>query len=345
MKLRKIKYSKIAVVVFLTVLIWVWADLALDTEHTIPRATMMIGRSRSSLWISFRGEPAVDINNIVLKGPVSKIGELKRIISNDPQKLEFTLNPEQQAMVDPGEYPQDVSDFIKNIDWIRELGLTVESCKPDVVDVNVVELVKRELTVQCLDEDGNYRKPESADPQKVDMFVPHDWLGEKLTAYIELTRADIVRARSVEIEKTPYIVLVTGQPKRYATTPVKIKMPPEEDLLGLHNVGTPTLGYCFSANLQGKYKVEKVANLEEVLSITIRATPAAKQAYEEPERFQVILEIIDKDIKKAEEGQEIRREVIYNFPKEFVSSKQIELVNPKVTAQFKLVKVSPAENP
>ena len=115
MQLRTIKYSKIAVVVFLTALIWVWADLALDTIHTIPRATIRMGSSRSSHWISFKDEPVVDINDIDFKGPVSKIGELKRIISNNPQKLEFVL-PEQEGMLDSEKYELNVPDFIKNID-------------------------------------------------------------------------------------------------------------------------------------------------------------------------------------------------------------------------------------
>ena len=345
MQLRKIKYSKIAVVVFLTALIWVWADLSLDAEYTIPRITIEMGSSRSSHWISFKDEPVVDINNISFKGPVSKIGELKSIISNNPQKLEFILNPEQEGMLDPGEYERNVPDFIKNIDWIRELGLTVESCVPDVVDVNVVELKKEELDIQCIFQDDITREPESIDPQKVSMFVPEDWFGEKLIAYVDLSPPEIEIARLKAIKKTPYIVLATGQPRRQATTPVTIKMPPEEDLRELCSVTTPRLGYNFSANTQGKYRVEKVINLPDVLNISYLATPAAKRAYEEYTNFQVSLEIIDEDMEKAEQGLEIQREVIYNLPEKFVRSGEIELVNPKVTAKFILKPVPSTESP
>ena len=53
--LKKIKIRKVAVVVFLTLLIWVWADLALDTEKPFYNATISISRiANPNLWISFK---------------------------------------------------------------------------------------------------------------------------------------------------------------------------------------------------------------------------------------------------------------------------------------------------
>jgi len=340
MKLNKVKYSKIAVVVFLTALIWIWADLALNEEYPLPRVTIKMGRSRPSLWISFGGESAVDINDVVLKGPVSKMSELKRIIRNDPQKLEFTLNAEQQGMLDPGEHPRSVSDFIKNIDWIRALGLTVEDCEPNVVNVSVVKLVQKDLEVRCFDGDGQSCTPESIVPDKVSMFVPDSWSGERLVARVVLTRADIENARSVGVVKKPFIELVTGQTYRYAEESVRIKMPPEGDLES-YTVENPTLGYAFSLNTQGKY-VAEVKNKEDVLIIAIRATPAAKQAYEDM-LFKVMLEIDDKD-RDFEEGKLIKRQVSYKFPIGFVENGDIKLDQEPVEAEFILVPVSP-ENP
>ncbi len=340
MTTRKIKFSKIAVVVFLTVLIWVWSDLALDDEQPFSGATITIGNSRSNFWISFRGEATVDINEVVLKGPVSKISEVRQIISNNPEKLKFTLDAEQEGIVSPGEHEKNVQELLKKSIWIRELGLTVESCEPEVVDVNVVELVQKELTVRCIDGDQNPRRPESIEPEKILMFVPGIWRGERLIARVNLTRGDIEKARSEVIEKTPYIVLATGQPPRQATTSVKIKMPPEEDLLERYTIENPTLGYCFSPNLQGLCRVEEVTNRNEVLSIVVRATLAAKQAYENM-LFQVILEIDDEDIKKTEEGQEIRRVVRYNFPRDFVEKGDILLDKEPTEAVFRLEQISP----
>lgn len=328
-------------VVFLTALIWVWADLATDTEYPIPRVTIKMGRSRPNLWISFGGESAVDINDVIFKGPVSKINDAKRIIGNDPQKLEFILDAEQQeryGFTKQGKYPLNVQEFFRNYEWIHQLGLSVPACEPNAVDVDVVELVEKQLTVRVQNQDRAFLEPETVVPSEVVMYVPRDWGGEKLTAYVILSQSEITRARKEAITKTPYIELATGQ-SRQATTSVKIKMPLEVDPRIEYTIAQPILVFGFSANTQGKYIVE-VENLVEVLSITVKATEAAKQAYENMP-FQVLLVVLDEDIKYAEEKLEIQREVIYNFPEEFVRRNEIELVSPKATATFKLIPVSP----
>jgi hypothetical protein len=61
---KKIKYSKITIVIFLTVLIWVWADLALD--ETLPEKSAVVVVDESvdpKLWISFDKSPSANKNN------------------------------------------------------------------------------------------------------------------------------------------------------------------------------------------------------------------------------------------------------------------------------------------
>ena len=95
---RKINYGKIAVVVFLTVLIWVWADLALDEEHTIPSVTISVAKSTDpSLWVSFNEEPAVSVDNVVLKGPASRITDTRQKLNDGSLVLEFFLDAEQES--------------------------------------------------------------------------------------------------------------------------------------------------------------------------------------------------------------------------------------------------------
>ena len=283
----------------------------------------------------------MDINDVIFKGPVSKINDAKRIIGNDPQKLEFILDAEQQeryGFTKQGKYPLNVQEFFRNYEWIHQLGLSVPACEPNAVDVDVVELVEKQLTVRVQNQDRAFLEPETVVPSEVVMYVPRDWGGEKLTAYVILSQSEITRARKEAITKTPYIELATGQ-SRQATTSVKIKMPLEVDPRIEYTIAQPILVFGFSANTQGKYIVE-VENLVEVLSITVKATKAAKQAYENMP-FQVLLVVLDEDIKYAEEKLEIQREVIYNFPEEFVRRNEIELVSPKATATFKLIPVSP----
>jgi len=231
----------------------------------------------------------------------------------------------------------NVLDFLRQSDQIRKLGLTVESCQPDKLSVDVVELVRMPLVVKCVDEEQLPVKTAAIEPPQVDMFVPKGWSGE---AKVQLTRREIKQARSSPVEKTPYIELGVSR-TREATTTVKITTPKEEDRLSDYTITAATLGFVMSANLQGKYKVV-ITNLNEVIrSIAIRATPEAKQAYDKM-RYQVILEIDDSD-KDAESAEPLRRELIYNLPPDYVRRDEITLNQQPAIARFNLVPLPSAE--
>ena len=332
---RKINYGKILLVIFLTVLIWVWADLALDDELPVSGATISIAKSTNpNLWVSFDDESSVSIDNIVLKGPASRIGNARRKLNDGSLVLEFFLDAEQEGMVNPDKYPLDVLNFLKQSGQIKELGLTVESCEPDKLSVNVVKLVEKSLTVKCFDENGIILKAESM-PSKVNMFVPEGWAGEALTAKVQLTRSEVEQARVEAVPKKPYIELAADRIREAATT-VEITTPPQEDPRSDYTITAATLGITLGPTLLGKYDVE-VENLPDVIGgITIRATPEAKRAYEEM-RYQVILEIDDEDARSTEP---LRKELIYNFPAEYVRKDEIVLNQQPVIARFKLLKLT-----
>jgi hypothetical protein len=340
MMIGKIKFGKIAIVIFLTVLIWVWVDLALDDELTVPKATINVAFSQN-LWVSFDNKPSASIDNIELKGPAAKIAEVRRKLNDGSLALDFFLDPVREGMTTAGPHTLTVLDFVKRSEKIKELGgLTVEACEPEILDVNIVELVERSLDIECFDENGTPLVGiKSIDPSKVDMYVPAD---SRLKAQVKLTRTEIGQARSSVAVKTPFVVLA-GQ-TRQATTDVRIKMSPEADLLSEHTITEAKLGIELSVNLLGEYKPD-VINYNEVVShFTIFATPEAKQAYEN-QPFQMTLYILDDDAKKG--PQERRREVIYDFPEEFVRRDEIRLKNPQqpAEAKFKLIRLTSAPAP
>jgi len=332
---RKINYGKILLVIFLTVLIWVWADLALDDELPVSSATISIAKSTNpNLWVSFDDESSVSIDNIVLKGPASRIGNAKRKLNDGSLVLEFFLDAEDEGMVNPDKYPLNVLNFLKQSRQIKQLGLTVESCEPDKLSVNVVKLVKKSLTVKCFDENGNILKAESK-PSEVNMFVPEGWAGATLTAKVRLTRNEVEQASLSAIVKKPYIELAPDQTREAAGT-VEITTPLQEDPRSDYTITAATLGITLGPTLLGKYDVE-VENLSDVIGgITIRATLEAKRAYEEM-RYQVILEIDDEDAMSTEPL--LRKELIYNFPAEYVRKDEIMLNQQPVIARFKLFKL------
>jgi len=335
----KINYGKIAICIFLTVLIWVWADLAQDDEFAVYNATITVAKSNPNFWVSFDGyKSSVPVEKIVLKGPASKIAEQEKKLK-EVSRLEFDFDATQENMTEPGSYTLSMVSFLRKDKRIKRLGLTVESCKPDKLSVNVVKLVEKSLDVICVDEDQNPVKTKTIEPPKVDMLVPENWEGEKLIAKVQLTQREIEQARTSTVEKTPYIKLSDGQ-SRVAATAVKITTLPEQERLRSYTITTATLGLNLSANLQGKYKVE-VTNLDAVMSaITIKATPEAKRVYENM-LYQVILEIDDEDVKIAEP----RRELVYNFPIEYVRKNEIELNQQPIIARFKLTPLPGTQTP
>ncbi len=337
MLIRKINYGKILAVVFITVLIWVWADLALDEELPDKPAVIVIDESATpKLWVSFNQSRAADIK-ITLSGPHAAIAEEKRKLRRG-ERLEFDFDAAQEKMEEPGSYTLSLLPFLQRNDQIKRLGLKVKACEPEKLDVQVVGLVKNSLTIECIGENRAPLRANSIDPPTVDMLVPQDWSGEKLIAKVLLTRREIDQARLSVIQKQPYIELAPGQ-VRFAPAPVKITMPPDEELLADHTITATTLGFTFSANLQGKCRVV-VTNMDEVLgAITIRATADAKRAYEHMP-YQVILEIRDEDSRSTEP---LRRELIYNFPDQYLRTDDIRLNQQPVTARFELVPLPAVE--
>jgi hypothetical protein len=333
----KPKYGKIAIVVFITVLIWVWADLALDEELPISNATISIVRSNPKLWVSFDGASSAPIEEVLLKGPLRRIAELNKKLE-EQEWLKIDFDATNEGMNEPGSYSLSLLTFLQKDKEIKRLGLKVESCKPETLPVKVVGLVSRTLDVKCVDEAQNPLSQATIDPAQVTMLVPEDWGSEKLVAEVKLTSREIEQARGSVINKTPYIRLALDQ-TRQVPQPVKITMPPEPDRLGDYQIKAPTLSIALSPNLQDKYSVE-VTNLNEVLGpIRIKATIEAKRAYELQAFPQMTLYVLDDDKNIAEP----KREVVYNFPEESVSKGEIKLNQKPAEAKFKFIPVSSTE--
>jgi hypothetical protein len=338
---KKVKYGKILVVVFITVLIWVWADLALDEVFSVSNVNITAKSTNPGLWVSFGDKSSAFIDKMVLKGPASKVADVRRKLKDGSLVLEFFLDPGQtETIASPGEYTLPLLTFLRQSDQIKRLGLTVESCEPQTLSVKVVGLVKKPLTIRCVDETQNTIKAAAVEPKQLEMFVPEDWSGEKLIANVQLTRREIDQAKLSAVEKTPFIEPAAGQIRELKRT-VKVTMPPEEDLLADYTITTARLRFSLSPNIQGKYKVA-VDNLDEVIrTITIRATADAKRAYEKMP-YQVTLEIDDED---AGATEPLRRNLIYNFPDEYLRKDDIRLNQQPVTARFKLIPLPAAETP
>lgn len=335
---RKIKYGKILIAIFLTVLIWVWADLAKIEEWTVPNATITIAKATDPrILATFKDDlSSVLIEQIVLKGSASSIADARRQSQAGMLDMDFFLDVAVEDMTEPADHVLDIPGFLKKTNIIKELGLTVESCQPNKLYVNIVELEKKTLKIECRDARHNQLKTKSIEPDTVEMFVPVTWLGERLTATVLLTENEIEQAKHTPVEKRAFIEL-PGRQIRKAGPDVKITISEQqEDRLGDETI-IPTLGIALSPPMQGKYRVE-VINLNEVISaVSIKSTPAAKQAYSS-QKFHMTLYILDNDKNTTDEQS---RAVVYNFPEVFLRENEIELNQQPVIARFKLTPIAP----
>jgi hypothetical protein len=342
MNIKQRRLRKIVATVIFTTLIWVFADLALDEELTISNLKLSVAKSiNPALWVTFSGQSYVPLDKVILKGSARKIAEARQRINAGRFVREFYFDPEQEKMASAGEHILDVAEFLKGTDDIRQLGLTVISTDPNTLTVSVVELQKKQVVVRCLDDNQNPLKVVSIEPAQVEAFVPAERSGAALEAKVSLGKRETEQARLAPIEKTPVVELAPGQ-NREAVSSVKITLPKEQERLQEYLITNVRLSFSLSANLEGKYKVELV-NPEAVMgSVAIRATPEAKRAYENM-RYHVILEIDDSDKTSPAAGEpapEIRRDLIYDFPPEFLRKDEIALNQSPVQARFRLIPIA-----
>ncbi len=335
---RKPKPGKIAIVVFLTVLIWVWADLALDETPPPRRARIEVADSSEDLWVSFARAPHIDVQ-VTLSGPHSAFNELNRLVKKQTttNRLDLVFDATREKMDQPGSHKLVLFDFLQKNEQLRRLGLKVKDCDPNSVTVSVVKLVKKLLPVECVNEAGQQLTRESITALDVEMFAPES----SRTATVQLSQREIEAARSEVIEKQPYVLLAPGQ-KRLAPSTVKIKLAANESPLNQEVIEIPRPGIVFSPAMQGEYKVKMDAsNLQKFLGqIQIRATPIAKQAYQDMP-YHAVLEIYADDV---EPGKKQARVLRYLLPEEFVRTNQIVLNQQPVEVEFELIKIS-TENP
>lgn len=340
---NKPKLGKIVLVVFLTILIWVWADLAQDDRlPLVDKVTITIAPSSDQagyvvLKKGENGRPSLSalLDSVSLKGPVKRISEVRFMRDKGTLALSLYLDTRRTGLEAEGTHDFDVLSFLQQNDQIRQLGVSVEDCSPRKLMVQTQRLERKWLELQCVDANDHVVNAEM-DPTKVEASVPGD---EVRIAKIRLSPAELESAKTTAIWGIPFVEFGPGD-LRKVTTRVKVKLPSPEKNLAEYQIPA-TLGFCLSTNLQGKYQVV-LENEGDFESIFIRATPAAKEEFS-TRSFPIILYVLDAD-RQATDFME--REVVFNFPQEYVLRGEIRegLTLPR-KARFKVVPVTPEIKP
>lgn len=326
--------KRISAVIFLTMVIWTWAYLAL--EENIPESgTLHISPTRADTIVSFVDNETPVTITMELKGSTSMIAAFnKRILAEqtDPAKgrLEFFYNAETENQSAAGMHQLNVLSFLKKNFKMRKLSLAVVSCDPKFIEVQVEKLKEKWLDVKCVDQNGSVIEHEIMDPSRVQMFTRAEYDGQ---AVVTLTAAQISQARKASITETPYVDLnADGKNRRASKTRVKIKLPSTSE--SMHDqILQPTIGYSASKNIMEKYTVELLNESDLTETTNFKATDEAWTVYDNATTYQILIEIRDSDPGNTE----ISRKVVYNFPPESVSKGEIKLVGVAPEAIFKLI--------
>ena len=331
----RFKYGKIVLVVFITILIWVWADKAQDEEYTFENVLLKADRSlASNLWLTIDGQRSAILAELTVRGPAARLDEIKRDLKTGSPRLEFFVGPGDAGLTEPGQPVNlNVLDFLRTSGQLHGLRVLAVDCKPRAVVVKASPLVEKELKVRCVRPNGTVLNAKKIEPETVKMRVPEEW-GPPVADVI-LSDSEIEQARVADFEKTA-IVRLSADETQPVPTKIKIMMPAPAEDLSARAITQATIGFVLSPNLVGKYRLV-LENYSELASFTISATSEAARAYRE-QPFQILLYILDEDAKNTSEQ---RKEVEYNFPGEFVSQGKIKLNQPAGVARFKL---EPLEN-
>lgn len=318
--------KKYALVVFLTILVWAWADKAIEKSEDYSASLAIAQTTDEDLLVTFDKMAPIDLE-IVVKGPSSKINKLKNLIDTGREKLDFVYSPKNNQ---PETYTSDIVKLLNQTEKIKNLGLIVDSSEPASIEITLEKLVKRQLEIQCFDEYGRPRLYEVITPPTVGIFVKKNYVGK---ATINLTPAEIDKAQKEPITKKPYVQLPSGE-LRYGED-VAIKLPSTE--LPTQNFQPSRIGFVLSEGLQGQYNIILSNRKQLIETITFKASDEAYKAYENSP-FHIIVLVLNDD--KNEEN-EISGDIIYNFPSEYLAEGKIELVEPPIKARFRLIPIKP----
>lgn len=321
--MHRIKIQKVLAVVFLTALIWVWSDLALDDTHPLTQVPVGLADSSDpSLLVNFVDEAGmftdqVIMNSVTIKGPLSQIEDVKRQERSNTLDLHLLMSPDQEGLTEPMDTSAwSLLNFVRQSSAIRNRGLTVENCTPATVSIQVVKLVQRTLRVRCLSENGTEMQGSQIQPPTITMYVPESWSGDRLTANVTLTDADTSRARGDNpVDVFPYVD-INGR-IRESKQSVKVRLT-EDSGLKPQFIEHPKCCLNMDPVVQRDFSIVISREVELFKRIDFLATDEAKRVYQNEQSYHVELVITGR------EAGQYSATLQYRFPRAYVEKNQIK---------------------
>lgn len=326
------KIKKILLAIFLTVLIWVWADLSGDSMLNNKLATLRVSPGLSKdTFVTIDGGESVEIY-LDIKGPAARVEELRR----DNEPLEVFFSPPEN--MDEQEYQYPLMSLLERYGKLNKLGLTVENCSPVTVQVKVEKLVYKQVKVICVNEHNIIYDNVNIEPSFVDMPVRDYWSGDKLTAFVKLSPNQISQLDKEPTVLIPYIE-IDAQRFVYSEKTVSIIASNDKAAKEASALSGPRIGFIYNENIADKYNVSILEKSDSLNTLQFMATKDAYEAYKKS-AYHILIEVQETDIKTDANGkpEAITKDIIYNFPAQALRDGEIEPLRdkelPKVTFQL-----------
>jgi hypothetical protein len=339
------KLNKLLVVVFLTLLIWTWAFMSKAKERSF-MGTLAVSPANPSLLVTFSldenttPQTEISLKSLNFTGAPSKLSDLQKrytlpLDDPDVERLDFYYDPGERT---GGTYTLDILDYLQKNVKVQELALSLESCNPSEITVNIEQLVEKELPIQCINKDSAPLKA-TCEPSLVKIFVRKEYNVESAT--VVLSPQQIETAGKEPVSAIPYVDLGVAGVKRKAPNPVQIKLQTEEQQLTPHRfITSKSIGIVMSQDLRERFKVTIENETKARETTTIYATAEAFKAYEEM-TYPLEIEIKPSDVSVLSQIQ--LKKIIYNFPPEYVRKREIKLAD-QLDRQIE-IKIDPINPP
>ena len=347
------KLNKILIAIFLTLLIWTWAFMSQEKDHSFIGTLEVAPTTDPGLLVTFSlpnsshsQTTKIPLTSLMMKGSPSRLSDLQKrnqmpLNHPDKERLDFYYDPLEQGHTD-GTYTLNLFDFLQKNSKMRELGLTLESVAPsEDITAHVEPLVKKKVPVSCLDENGATVPGAIAEPAMVDLYVRQGFNG---SAIATLTKQQIALARKQSVTVMPYVNIGVANVTREPAAPVSITIQSEELIkLRSFQTGNP-VGIIMSEELQAQYRVTILNDNEIRRTMFVLATEEAFTAYQNVE-YPFLIQVRESDV--IDLAQIPPKRIIYNFPPEFVRSGEIEIDKSRVPvfAQIKIEAINSTLTP
>lgn len=319
------------VVVFLSSLIWIFAERQVAREHNLDiRFNLPTGRQELLVeLIGVKGplDQSHAIVRVKIAGPAGRIQEIR----DEAPRFEIPLTLDQIGYRPEGPAVQELS--VRLIDAMdsrlryKNFTVPVMETNPAAITVRVTRLTRAELPVRVYDAVGNPLEQAEVSPPAVQAYVANDNITE---ARVLLSAEEESRAA-----RAPIPVRATS-PGRIIDPLVRVQLPERTSLwTDTLTIKAPQIGCAMAPSMQGRYRVVIEDDPMFDDPITCRGSALAVRAYAESP-FQLLLEIKPDD----KPGVPIDRPLRYNLPDEHA---EIEIVErQRLLVRFQLVPLEAA---